>query len=762
MLPLRDSFRSFPWRRLAVVSLLLFGCAGMRTAEAADGGAGIKVDGHIDPAEWAGARHITDFRKVQPLNGDPASLPTEAWVLSTPKGLAIAFRCIQPPGVPRTRQRIRRDEQAQVDRVNLMIDFNGDGRTGYDFTVTLSNDIDDAVITSETTFNTDWDGNWKHAVSEDARGWNVEMLIPWYIAPMQAADGDARTVGIYLDRVIGSTGERDAWPVASFSRARFVSDFTPVTLPAYNQPLLAVTPYVVGVRDQVRGRSQGKAGADIFWKPNGQTQLTATINPDFGQVESDDLVVNFGAEETFFTDKRPFFTENQGIFDFSLLLDNTQLIYTRRVGGPADDGSGAADVEGAVKLNGSVGTTQYGVMAAQESGDAGRSFGALRLEHDFGAQALGLLATHVERPFLDRDANVLGIDHRWQPNDKLTVTSNVVGSRIDQHGQLVTGVGATSVVEYEMNERWTQQWLAMHFDDKLDINDFGYLPRNSLNYLHWEVQRRYANLPADSKYASHRWRFRIIGMDNDRGVKLQRQLRIIRQSQLRDGGEEDMQLNLNTPAYDDLLTRGHGVLRIPAIHLFDWTRTSPRQGDWAWKSEITASGSDRVGMRRIGYEVLFEPTYFFSDALSVFGGPDYRYQPEWLVWQHDNLIGSFDSHSILLDAGVNWNISGRQELRVKLQALGLDARLRGAYRVNPDARAVRTNDPVNDFSVRNLGFQIRYRYELAPLSDLYVVYARGGYLLDPRYTEAGSQFAQSFDLRDSEQLLVKLSYRFEL
>ena len=59
------------------------------------------------------------------------------------------------------------------------------------------------------------------------------------------------------------------------------------------------------------------AGADIFWKPNGQMQLTATINPDFGQVESDDLVVNFSANETFFSDKRPFFTENQGIFEFA-------------------------------------------------------------------------------------------------------------------------------------------------------------------------------------------------------------------------------------------------------------------------------------------------------------------------------------------------------------------------------------------------------------------------------------------------------------
>jgi hypothetical protein len=519
---------------------------------------------------------------------------------------------------------------------------------------------------------------------------------------------------------------------------------------------------MVAVRDQVHGDNSFKGGADIFWKPNGQTQLTATINPDFGQVESDDLVVNFGAEETFFTDKRPFFTENQGIFDFGMLIDNSQLIYTRRVGGPADDGNGAGDVTGAVKLNGSVGATRYGVLAAQESGDAGRSFSALRLIHDFGTQTLGMLATRVERPWLDRDADVLGIDHRWQPNAQLTVTSNVVGSAIDQQGRTVRGMGATSVVEYEMNERWSQQWLAMHFDDRLDLNDFGYLPRNSLNYAHWEVRRRYADLPATSPYASHLWRWRIIGMDNDHGLSLQRQFRVILQSQLRDGGESDWQLNLDAAAHDDLLTRGHGALHTPPSALLDWERKSPRRGDWAWKSEVTLKGSDRVGLHRVGYEAQFEPTYFINDAFSVFTGIDYQFSPDWLIWQHDNLIGSFDGHSILLDAGLNWNIGNRQELRVKLQALGLDARLLQAYRVNGDMRAVAVDDPVADFSVRQLGFQIRYRYELAPLSDLYVVYGRGGYALDPRFDEAGSQFGRSFALRDSEQLLVKLAYRFEL
>ena len=76
------------------------------------------------------------------LPQDPAAhrragaLPTEAWILATPEGLAVAFRNTQPPSVPRTRQRVQRDFEEQVDRVNLMVDFDGDGRTGYNFTIT--------------------------------------------------------------------------------------------------------------------------------------------------------------------------------------------------------------------------------------------------------------------------------------------------------------------------------------------------------------------------------------------------------------------------------------------------------------------------------------------------------------------------------------------------------------------------------------------------------------------------------------------------
>jgi hypothetical protein len=726
----------------------------------------VEIDGRIDPAEWQGARHVTDFRKVQPLSLEPASLPTEAWILATPEGLAVAYRATQPPEVPRTRQRVQRDFEEQVDRVNLVVDYDGDARTGYNFTIASTGGIADAVVTNENQFNDDWDGNWLHAVSEDEAGWSVEILIPWYIAPMREGRDGTRTVKIYLDRVIGSTGERSAWPSASFARPRYLSDFAPVEMPQYSQSLLAITPYVSGLYDNVDGSSDFDGGADIFWKPNGQFQLSGTINPDFGQVESDDLVINFDATETFISDKRPFFTENQGIFEFTTPSDYSQLLYTRRVGGPADDGNGAGDITAAVKLNGSVGATKYGIFAADEADEVGRTFGALRVVRDLPAQNLGAMVTYVDRPFLDRTATVMGVDHNWRPSARVSVETRVIGSqidsRVDGRGRTTDDNGATVWVNYEMDHGWRQQWLAMHFGNELEINDFGYLQRASTNYLNWEVKRRFTDLPTESRYASKDWRARISGTDNDHGDRLQRQLRISRESNLRNGSFEFAQININSAGVDDLLTRGNGVVDKPTNFNTYFEYERPRKGNWGWETESEIFSGGLAGNDKVGYNLRVQPTYFISDAFSVYLGGFYERIPSWLVWQEDNLIGEFDEKMLQIDAGLDWNITNKQELRVKMQAIGLDASIEQAYRIASSGAAIASDDVVDDFSVRNLGFQIRYRYELAPLSYLYVVYGRGGYQQDPFTERVDELVRDSLELRDDEQLLVKLSYRFEL
>lgn len=721
----------------------------------------VEIDGQVGAEEWREAHYVADFRKVQPLNGEPASHATEAWILATADGLAVAFRNTQPPSVPRTQQRVQRDFEAQVDRVNVMIDFDGDHRTGYNFRVSSTDGIYDAIITNESNFNPDWDGNWRHAVAGDQDHWTAEVLIPWHIAPMRDAQGDTRTLRVYLDRIVGATGERVAWPLASFERPRFLSDFAPLEVANHSQSLLAVTPYVSSLYDNVGDRNENDGGVDVFWKPNGQMQLTATLNPDFGQVESDDLIVNFDATETFISDKRPFFTENQGLFEFTTPSDYSQLLYTRRIGGPADDLQGSSDIDGAIKLNGSLGATKYGLFGAEEGDAVGRSFYALRVVRDFSTQNLGLMMTQVERPFLDREATVLGVDHNWRPTARWNVRTRLMGSEIEQEGERIRGDGATVWADYEMDHGWRQQWIGMHFSNDLQINDAGYLSRNSTNYGHWQVNRRFTDLPAESRYASKDWRWRISGDYNDHGERMNQQFRMSRESRLRNGSYEYAQININRGGVDDLLTRGHGVVNLPANFDVYAEYERPRKGNWAYRLEGETYSGGLSGNHRIGYSLYLEPTYFVSDALNVYVGFYGERTPDWLVWQRDNLIGSFDARELHFDAGFNWTIGNRQELRLKLQAIGLEGRVRQGYRVDSAGNAIPTDEEVDDLSVRNLGVQIRYRYELAPLSYLYVVYGRGGYQESAAAEDSGELLHDSFNLRDDEQLLVKFSYRFE-
>jgi hypothetical protein len=726
-------------------------------------GAQIKVDGVIDPAEWQGAQHITDFKMVQPFTQAVATQPTEAWIKATPEGLAIAFRNTKVAGVETPRQRSRRDQEVNIDRVNLMVDFDGDSHGGYSFMLTASDGIQDATITGGGNFSSDWDGNWQHAVVDGDGEWTAEMLIPWYTATMQKVRGDKRTIAVYLDRVIGSVNQRMAWPAISFERPQFLNQFQKIEIPAYSQSLLAITPYVVGVQDLVKKNNAFNAGVDVFWKPSGQFQLTATINPDFGQVESDSLVVNFGAQETFFSDKRPFFTENQGLFDFGLLLDNSKLLYTRRIGAGADDRSGPADILGAIKFNGSIGGTQYGAFLADERGDAGRRFGAFRLQRSFGTQTLGAMLTSVDRPFLDRSANVLGFDHRWQPDPSLTVASTLVGSDIDVAGQHTRDFGFTTLVQKTLDKEWSVTGLLIHYGKDFEVNDAGYLGRNNLNYGQFKVDRRITGLPEESAYASHNWQWRIDGSQNTDGRWLQRQFQMSRHSQRRDGGDFHWNLQASSAAFDDRITRGNGLMRTEPGFGGHIHRILPRRGNWKVGAELSAAvaGGVRGDTPRM-WNTIVSATYYFNDALNLEFRAGHTSDQEFLVWQHDNLVSGFQMSRNDFNASLNWNIGTRQELRVKLEALGLNADNPKPWRIAADGRALASNDLVQPFSLRNLGFQVRYRYELAPLSDLYIVYGRGGFMYDGYAAGAFGQFGDAFSLRDDEQLLVKLSYRFEL
>ncbi len=721
----------------------------------------VTIDGRADEADWANARRFGDFVQIQPLSETPIPerYATEAMLLSTPEGIAVNIRAKQPKDVPRTKSRIPRDADGQMDRMNFMVDFDGEGRSGFDFTVTAGGDIVDSVISNENQFNTDWDGDWQYAVHEDDEGYSIEWLIPWSIAPMKNSDAETRTIGVFFSRIIAATGERWAYPNAIWTRPRYLSDFERIEIPQYRDSLFSFTPYAVARRDLANNDSDYKAGMDLFWKPNGDHQFAATVNPDFGQVESDQLVVNFDAIETFYTDKRPFFTENQAYFQVN--NPGGQMFYTRRVGGPSDDGSGAADIDAAVKANGSFGDLGYGVFAAQENGDAGRDFLMARGTHVSEDLTLGLTQTHVDRPFLDRVADVTSVDARWRPNAEWTVQAALMHSDTETAGVATRDFGGGVTVDWDMPGPWRQQYFLHHMGNDFQLNDLGFQERNNYLYAEWESGYRVDALPADSMFASHQYEFELQRQTNDRGLTLRESYAAMRQSEVRDGGNMFVLFRYLRPAWDDLISRGHGAIRRQGGPAFFAERQKSRQGDgwlgWYANIEIAPNLHD-------GYYVYtgVQPKFHIGDRFDVDLGLYGMKQQDWLLWQGGANFGSFDARRAELYSNLNWFIDDTQELRMKLQAIAIDAEAITMRTLGADGRLVANDAPLSDFSVRNLGFQLRYRYKLGPLSDVFAVYSRGGFERETMMGDdsVGGILGDAFALDQDDQFLVKAAYRF--
>ena len=734
------------------------------SAVAADG---LHLDGIPDETLWQDAQAFDQFRVTVPYTLDAPHHPTKALLRALPEGLAVAFIVEQPPGTPRVKPRAGRDSDTQADRVNFAVDFDGDGRLAYNFMVTLGNAIADEVISNENSYNADWDAPWQYGLHEAEDRWSVEMLIPWSIAAMRESDTPTRTIGVHFDRVLASRNERSATTASSYERPRFVSEFTRIEVERHrNAGLLSIVPHVSSQYDFVGNGSDVHAGGDLFWKPSGQFQLSATVKPDFGQVEADDLVVDFSAIEVFFSDKRPFFTENQGIFDLRT-PDSGQLVYTRRMGGPSDGNGRAAEIDAAVKLNGSLADFEYGTLAVLESDsdiDPGRSFVVQRLLHDVGPVRLGWLGTWTDRPLFDRRAQVQAVDAVWRPNARWMLSGQVLGSNIREGEDRQKGEGAWLRAFYTPSERFQHELEVTHFDRRLDFNDIGYQRRGDYNELEWTSTLRQSGFGDDDWRRSVTWAIEPQMRYNDQGDRLPPTLIVTRNLDTRAGGLWGSELIYSWRGYDDLISRGNGlVVQEPRLQSLWQSYESPRLGQWSWELGVWAfqEGND-------GYAVQPEAgvAYYPRENLDLRLQFLPRWSQDWLLWREDTLFASYRRQQRRLDFDVNWDPGQRHELRLKALWRGGDAYDPSAYRIGAGGHLVASNDAVEPFTVNSIGLQLRYRYEFSQQRELYVVYARGGHAEElqsignehEQRRGLGDLFGDIADLRDADQILVKLRW----
>jgi uncharacterized protein DUF5916/cellulose/xylan binding protein with CBM9 domain len=441
----------------------------LRAAPAAE----IRVDGRLDEAAWATAPAATDFVQQRPSSGAPATERTEARVLFDAENLYVGMRMYDAHPDSILGQLTRRDLASTSDGARVFVDSYNDKRTAFVFGLNPRGVKDDFLRFGDGEgADFGWDAVWDGAARVDSLGWVAEFRIPLSQLRFNATtvNGGGRW-GLNFRREIARKAETVFWSPIPANANAFVSLFGELEgLSSLRQGRrLEVLPYVSSKVDHVppalrspfvsANEFTGSFGADLKAGLPGGLTLSATLNPDFGQVEVDPAVVNLSAFETFYPEQRPFFVEGSDIFQFGRLTTfnlsgQPTFFYSRRIGRAPQGFVGveeayhthapdATTILGAAKVSGKAGPWSVGIMDALTQREVARwrsedglasgeypvepltNYFVGRVKRDFnrGATVLGGLLTGVTRdmrgaefdPFLRSSAYLAGIDgqHAW-------------------------------------------------------------------------------------------------------------------------------------------------------------------------------------------------------------------------------------------------------------------------------------------------------------------------------------------------------------
>ena len=750
----------------------------------------ITIDGELNELEWQKAKSFTDFLTIFPDTLAPPKYRTEAKYFADEKGIYFAFINYQPKEKQTFQKHPRDSFYANADRNYVIIDFNNNANIGYEFTVTLGDSIRDAIFVDENDFSDQWDAIWYAKTKSYDDYWISEFLIPWDVAPMINVEGPYRDISVSLARWAFSENEVYNSPGLSFYKSPFLSKFKKLQVKNLNMQKTRIDffPYASFTNNFIQDNRQVNIGGEIFWDINQNSKLDFTLNPDFGQVESDDVIVNFSAIETYYPDKRPFFTENQTLFDVTGW--NLRFINTRRIGAIPDKCSNTdrshlgeckdslidtTDINFALRYTQRDESNEFGVFSAFEDDSIfseGRDFLAFRYRstRDFLSTKIGYLFTSVDRPSIERTAETHTIDYDLKPSNSSRVYGWVSQVNTEELGNKKTGYGFRSLVTNRFSDKLFGLLVFNYLDENFNINDMGYVEQYGNSFIGTYIQYSNPNNDKASNISQQNYALRMgydrsyQGFGGGVGATFEYELSFKNSSRL--------EIECNCTLFrgkDYVETRNYidsPYLESLGNHELEIEYSTPRTNMFQHRFklgyetsgyETSDTNSDlRSEGHTIGYGILMK----ISENLKIFLSPiEYQTQSNWSVWRTDNLFGYY--HKEMISSGINldWFIGDRQEIRLKGKIYGIKANQARAYRADSSGYLNASNDSLDPFELSETAFQVRYKYQFAPLSDLYVVYTRGGKYNFSRENSFEKIYSGAWSNQNLDKFIVKLRYK---
>jgi len=755
-----------------------------------------QLDGDLVEAVWQDLPVIDGMQVINPDTLEDAPYETHVRMFYTESGIYIGIMNYQP-GDSLVARMTSRDTRLNRDGVVIGIDPSGQGLYGYFIRLNLGESMTDATILPERQMNMQWDGAWNGRTSELDNGWSAELYIPWSMMALPAENNN-QVVGFYFERQVGHLNG-DTWSNPPLPRTvnEFLSAFTKYEMPGIepsSSRQLTYFPFIGAVHDGIRHEDTYKVGTDIYWRPTLNTQLSATINPDFGSIQADDVVVNLTAFEQFFPEQRNFFLEGQDIFITHPRASGfgggpggpIQLVNTRRIGRapvfnvPDDvdvvptDLSAPTDLLGAAKFTGQSGPLRYGALLAAEDDmridgfrddgskvrieSEGRNFMVGRVLYEDtssgGRRSIGWMGTNVDHPEIDEmvnaiDAHFFSADNRW------VIDSSFM--RSDRNDEV--GYGGMADFRFTPEQGKQHTLRATYFDETLDINELGFLTRNDQMNLDYNYNVTESDIPG-LRSRNTFWIFTNQWNLEGRPVRLG--LFMNQDYNFLNNDTFGYSLRVFPSRVDDRLGRGTGDFEIPTRYAANVSyETNPSLPvavnvglSWDTDDLGPANVTSNAG-------IAWRPNDRFSSEFNV----RYTDQEALLLHRGDGRYTSFEAHQWAPNLEVNYFIGPRQQIRFSLQYNGLKAFEDRFWQSSPDSVeplqpiAKPTSTP-DDFVISRMTFQARYRWEIAPLSDLFLVYTRGSNLPRNTFASYADLIEQTWNQPIVDTVAFRLRYRF--
>jgi hypothetical protein len=469
-----------------------------------------RIDAVLEDEVWRHAESAGQLVQWDPDNNDPLSEATSMQVAYDDRYVYVAIRCDD-----RTPDRIaaglgRRDEFPPTDTVGIGFDPRHDHQTGYVFATNPSGVQQDLYFFDDDNSDRDFNAVWEVRSAITDKGWVAEYRIPFSQMRFTASPTAGQVWGFSIRRTIRRRSETGEWTAKPRGEQGEVSRWGHLVFDAPIRPPRRIEwqPYVLAggtrVPDGANDLDAG-AGLDLRVGLGTSATLSATVNPDFAQVEQDPAVLNLTVFETFFPEKRPFFLEDSRTFvpPYGIF----QAFHSRRIGAPPDrfevpdneeetDRPDQTTILGAAKLTGKASKLTYGALTAVTSSEAANvlvdgekkdrvvepltSYNVVRLQRDFRESSnVGVIATSVFRNN-DQDAFTGGFDYnlKWDRN-RTNLNGHWVGTHApDDDHVMKSGYGGVSNFNFSRKHGNIFGHFD-HFDRNFKVTDLGFFRARS-------------------------------------------------------------------------------------------------------------------------------------------------------------------------------------------------------------------------------------------------------------------------------------------